>query len=412
MDGVLISASTKNTITANLIYANGKGCSVAATCTFIGGIHLDKNSSLNTISSNSISNNSVSPKIGAGILVIDSAKNFIFQNNATRNDAGILLSAAPSNTLAGNILSSNTYGIYLLNSQAADLSSNTLAGNTQDVFPNFPVVAFSGIRNGTTISGLHVIAWNSSGQAISNQSLEIDGIARIVSGTSFSWNSSSLSDGIHVLTIKVINVAGQSAFATLYVLTRNHQFLTVETIGPGDSLLSSSRISVRNASYSASAMTDASGRAVFKGLAPGAYSASTTINGTLISSPVDYQNNATVVLFVPDLVTTARATSSSGTIVPIQVNGNITASQLSNVRLNNSNGGYTLSFVANGRNSSAAKATIAIPKNATASGLTPSVAINGVKDANQTYTQDANNYYVQFVSGFNGTAKNVAIELQ
>ena len=63
------------------------------------------------------------------------------------------------------------------------------------------------------------------------------------------------------------------------------------------------------------------------------YSASTSINGTLISSPVDYQNNATVILFVPDLVTTAKATSSSGSLVPIEVAGNVTASQLSNVRL-------------------------------------------------------------------------------
>ena len=412
MDGVLFSASTKNTITQNNIFANGKGCSSATPCTLVGGIHLENASSLNTISSNSISNTTVAHKIGAGILVTSgSTKNFIFQNNATQNDAGIALSDAPSNTLAGNVLTSNTYGIYLLNSQATDLSSNTLAGNMQDVYPNVPSISFSGIQNGTTVSGMHVISWNSTGQAISNQSLEIDGAPQTVAGTSFSWNSSSLSDGIHVLTIKVTNVAGQTAYSTLYVLTRNHQFLTVETIGPGNSLLSSSRISITNSSYSASATTDASGSAIFKGLAPGNYAASTSINGTLITSPVDYQNNSTVILFVPDLVTTAHAAGSSGSSIPIEINGNFTASQLSNVNLNNSNGRFTLSFLVNGK-SGAGKATITIPKNATAGGLTPNVMINGVREANQTFTQDANNYYVQFVSAFNGTSQSVAIELQ
>ena len=358
----------------------------------------------NSITSNSVSGDTVTGKIGAGILLTsESSQNFVYQNNATGNDAGIVISSSPANTVARNELSSNRYGIYLVNSQGTDLTSNNLVGNQQDIYPNMPLVSFSGIQNGTKISGDVVIRWNSTGQAISNQSLSIDGSTQSVSGASYAWNSTSLSDGIHVITIRVTNDAGQNASASLFVSTVNHEFLTVDTIGPGQTPISSSLIELKNSTYSANGTTDSSGRAIFRGLSSGSYNASATINGTEIISPVDYSGNSTVTLFIPILDTTALASRTSGGSVPIQVTGNFISSQMSNVTLQKSGGGYVLSFDLNGANGTLASATIQVLKSSMASGLVPNLTIDGKTAQNQSYFQDQNNYYVKFFARLNAT---------
>jgi len=405
-DGILLDSSTNNAVTKNSISSVGAECASTQSCLFAGGIHLSNDSAQNSITSNSVSGNTVVGKIGAGLLLTSgSSQNFVYQNNATNNDAGIAISGASSNTVARNDFSSNKYGIYLVNSQGTDLSSNNLARNQQDVYPNIPLVSFSDLRNGTKISGDVVIRWNSTGQAISNQSISIDGSPQTVSGTSYTWNSTSLSDGIHVITIRVTNAAGQNASASLIISTINHEFLTIDTIGPGQTPISFSLIELKNSTYSASETTDSSGRAIFHGLSSGSYNASTSINGTEIISPVNYSGNSTVVLFVPILDTTALATRVSGGSVPIQVTGNILASQMSNITLQNSNGGYLLFFDLNGANGTSVSATLQVLKSSTASGLVPNLIINGKTSQNQSYFQDQNYYYVKFLVRLNGTEK-------
>ena len=143
----------------------------------------------------------------------------------------------------------------------------------------------------------------------------------------------------------------------------------------------------------------------------GTYNASTSINGTAITSPVSYTANSSVILFVPYLVTTAEATRISGGTVPIQVSGNLTASQLSGVTFQNATGSYTISFELSGPVKTVALPTIAIPKSSTASGLVPVVSINGNKSTNQSYSQDSSYYYVRFLANFaNGTQK-VSVQL-
>lgn len=414
INGISLNNSANNTITKNLISSVGSACATETSCTFSGGVDLSNGSSLNSVTYNSISNVTASGKIGAGIVLQGSAaQNLIFQNNVTNNDAGILISESPSNTISNNNLSSNKYGVYLVGQSNIDLASNTLTGDGQDLYPNLPSVSFTGIRNGTSISGIVKISWNSTGQAISNQTLEIDGTAQAVSGTSYSWNSTALSDGIHVLTIRVTNGAGENASASLIVSTTNHEFLTVETIGPENVPISNSVITLDNSTFSANATTDSSGRALFHGLSAGLYNASTSINGTGLISPVSYNANSTVILFVPTLITSAQALRPNGVSVPIQVSGNLTSSQMSDVLLENANqsGGYVLSFDLSGASNTGVLATISIPKSSTSAGLVPEVSINGLKSENQSYSQDSSYYYVMFPANFaNGTQK-VSIQL-
>ncbi len=411
LNGILLdSKSNNNTVTKNRISSVGAGCASMAACSFAGGILLSNGASMNTVTYNSISNDTVSGKIGAGIVLAGGAAlNLVYQNNATSNNAGIVISDSPSNTISDNDLASNTYGVYLVGSSYIDLASNTLSGNLQDLYPNSPVVSFVGIRNGTSVSGVVSIKWRSTGQEISNQSLTIDGSSRPVTGTSYSWNSTSLPDGIHIITIRVENGAGQNATAFLILSTSNHEFLTVETVGPEDVPITNSLITLENSTYSAKATTGPSGRALFHGLTAGIYNASTSINGTGITSPVSYSGNSTVILFVPTLVTTAEASIPSGRSVPIEVSGNLTASQLSNVVLQNATGGgYTLSFDLGGVGG--ALVTIGIPKNSTAAGLVPSASINGIAAGSNrsSYSQDSSYYYAKFFASFaNGTQKVV-----
>ena len=414
LDGILLSSgSSNNTVTDNNSTQNAVACAKASSCSIAGGIEIS-NSSANTITSNLLSNNTAHGKVGAGILLSSgSSQNLVIQNNATKNDAGIAISGSTDNTIARNSLLGNTYGVYYSGgSQGNQIANNVLSENQQDSYPNTPFVSFSGIANGTRITGDAKISWSSSGQAITNETLSIDGAPQSVNGDSFSWNSTPLSDGFHVLEITITNIAGQSASATLFVATSNHEFLTVETEGPNSIPISSTLVSLANSTSSMNATTDTGGRASFHNLDPGSYTASATINGTRISAALEYSGNSSIVLFVPTLVTTAIATASLGPNVPIQVSGNITASQLSNVGLQNSNGVYTLSFTIAAENGTTGVATLAIPKSAigsSAPGFTPKVSIGGNTTSNQSFSQDANYYYVPIATVLN-SSRNVSIE--
>jgi parallel beta-helix repeat protein len=413
LEGISLNFSTNSTITKNLISSVGSGCSGVSACKFAGGIQLENSSNRNTVTSNSISDVTASGKLGAGIILSgNSDLNLVYQNNATNNDAGIVISNSPSNTISSNDLASNKYGVYQVGYSNLDLASNTLTGDQQNIYPNSPIVSFTGIHNGTSISGVLKINWNSTGQAISNQSISIDGTPQAVSGSSFNWNSSNTSDGIHIITIKVTNAAGQNSSATLIISTTNHESLTVETIGPLDIPISNSMITLKNSTYSTNGITDGNGRVQFHGLTSGNYNASTTVNGSQIVSPVSYAANSTVVIAVPTLITTAQATRSSGGSVPIQVSGNLTASQLANAMLQSSSGGsYTLTFDLSGPSHSRELATIAIPKSSTASALVPTLSINGNKSADQSYSQDSSFYYVRVVANFTNSSQKISIQL-
>jgi len=415
VSGIHLESSANNTIIRNSISSIGAGCVGLSSCKFAGGIELSNDSRLNSVTLNSITNITASGKVGAGLILNEgSTENLIYQNNATRNDAGIVISDSPSNTIAGNYLALNKYGVYLVGASNIDVASNTLFSDQQNVYPNQPVISFDGVRNGTSVSGVVTVSWNSTGQEIANQSsITIDGSpASLVTGSTYSWNSTGVPDGIHIITLKVSNGAGQNATATLIVSTTNHEFLIVEAVGPGNVPISGSIVTLKNSTYSTNQMTDTSGRALFHGLSFGGYSASASINGTAITSPVSYAANSTVILFVPDLVTTAQALSSSGTLIPIQVSGNLTASQLSNVALKSGNAGeYTVSFNLTGPAGSNARATISIPKNSTSNGLVPTVFINGNKTIAQSFSQDASNYYVTFIASFASGTQRVTIQL-
>ena len=68
----------------------------------------------------------------------------------------------------------------------------------------------------------------------------------------------------------------------------------------------------------------------------------------------------------------------------------------------------TISFTVTGTSGTTGYGNITIPKSAVPYGTTPTVYIDGQKAANQTYTQDGNNYYVWYETHF--STHKVAIE--
>jgi hypothetical protein len=96
--------------------------------------------------------------------------------------------------------------------------------------------------------------------------------------------------------------------------------------------------------------------------------------------------------------TFVSATIDNGTIISLDISGNITSSQMTNISVttNLSVAVTTISFNLTGATGSIGSGNITIPKSIVASGTIPTVLIDGAEDLNQSYTEDATNYYVSY----------------
>ena len=392
LEGMLLYSSGGNVISNNAAIEDASGCSVLLHCTAAAGLEL-YGSSGNVVSDNTLTNNT-SSALGAGIYVNSgSDQNSIILNNATLNYAGILLSGSISNNIAKNYLSSNNYGVYLLSAPANSIINNVYNNVIQSVYPDQPTVSFLGISNETTVAGMLNLSWQVTGQAIAHEDILVDGQAIPVNGTRFALNSATLPDANHTITIKVTNIGGLSATSSVVILTRNHEGLEVQALGPSGILLPGVGITLSGAGLLINSTTGPNGIAIFSGLSTGLYTATAVVNGTFASLPVDFSQNETVSIFFP-IISTSFQIASSESSSPLTLHGNITASNLSKIQLENANGVYSLSFDVSGAIGTTGVATLTIPKSVVPGGMVPSVSVGGVQASTKSYTQDSNNYYV------------------
>jgi hypothetical protein len=100
--------------------------------------------------------------------------------------------------------------------------------------------------------------------------------------------------------------------------------------------------------------------------------------------------------------TMVPATTANGTIVNLPISGNITSSQMSNIRIttNQSAGSTILSATVNGESGTVGFGNITIAKNNVPYGTTPIVTIDNQVAVNQGYAQDNDNYYVWYTTHF------------
>ncbi len=99
---------------------------------------------------------------------------------------------------------------------------------------------------------------------------------------------------------------------------------------------------------------------------------------------------------------TIQATKDDNTQITLAINGNITASQYTNavISTNQTAATTTLTFTITGEHGTVGFSNITIAKSAIPVGTAPVVYIDGIRAENQGYTEDANNYYVWFTTGF------------
>jgi parallel beta-helix repeat protein len=411
LDGMLFSGSSNNTISGNIAIEDAGACLSLTSCSVAAGIELSSSSD-NLVTGNQISNNTAPTGQGAGIyLNSGSTGNIILQNNLTLNFAGVSISSSNGNSIAKNIFISDTYGVYLSNSPNNVISINNFHGLKQFTYPDRPSVSFSSLSAGASYSGRVELSWSVQGQAISSENLIIDGRPQSVQGTNFTLDSATLSDGTHILTINVTNSGGFSAYSTVEITTRNHEGLLVQAVGPNGVPLSGVNVEIRGPGGLLNGTTDSNGGTLFKDLSAGTYLASTTVNGSVVSVPVHFGGNETVILYVPNLTTIVSATTPSGAKVSLTLNGNITADNISNLSLENSNGVYSVSFTVSGINGTLGETTLTIPKSFAPGGMVPQIIINGNPAKFESFTQNSRNYIVTFATIL-GSQTSVSIQFE
>ena len=106
---------------------------------------------------------------------------------------------------------------------------------------------------------------------------------------------------------------------------------------------------------------------------------------------------------------TIPGTTDNGTIVTLTLNGNITASQITDAVLtsNQSKGITTISFNVTGQSGDVGFSNITIPKNLVPNGSIPIVQIDNRTAPNQGWVQDQNNYYVWYNTHFSTEAVSI-----
>ena len=104
----------------------------------------------------------------------------------------------------------------------------------------------------------------------------------------------------------------------------------------------------------------------------------------------------------PTPSSTVSATTSSGATVELTINGNVTSSQMSNIKIksNESASTTTMSFSVTGTSGTTGFSNITIPKDAIPYCIAPLIYIDGQLAQDQGYCQDNINYYVWYTTSF------------
>ncbi|MGA2682463.1 MAG: hypothetical protein ABSF44_11775 [Candidatus Bathyarchaeia archaeon] len=101
-------------------------------------------------------------------------------------------------------------------------------------------------------------------------------------------------------------------------------------------------------------------------------------------------------------IMTVAATTQNGATVDLAISGNITSSQISNVKIatDQADSTTTISFTTTGESGTVGFGNVTIPISAVSFGGTPTIYIDGLQASNQGYTQDSSNYYVWYTTSF------------
>jgi hypothetical protein len=104
---------------------------------------------------------------------------------------------------------------------AGQNGSATRTVTVSNATPSTLTLAFTAPASGATVSGTTTVTLSASGSSGYAYKLAVDGAAVAGSGPSFSWNTTTATDGQHTLAGTVTDAAGQTATATRTVTVTN-----------------------------------------------------------------------------------------------------------------------------------------------------------------------------------------------
>jgi len=127
------------------------------------GIFIDRRSSGNSISLNTISNNN------DGITLYSSSDNIVSNNTISNNTSnGIVLYSSNNNIFSGNTISNNSDGISLYSSSNNMFSRNTISNNKNGIYPAFDsinsTIYHNNFNNGKNVQTDSINSWDYEGE--------------------------------------------------------------------------------------------------------------------------------------------------------------------------------------------------------------------------------------------------------
>jgi hypothetical protein len=132
---------------------------------------------------------------------------------------------------------------------------------------------------------------------------------------------------------------------------------------------------------------------------------------TATPKPTFFPNPAITAHPSPTKVQTIiSATTDYGATVELNISGNVTSSQITNINIatNQSSTATTISFIVTGQSGTSGFGNLTVPKRAVSYGTTAIVNIDGQFAQNQGFNQDSENYYIWFTTHF--SAHEISIQ--
>ncbi len=244
-----------------------------------------------------------------------------------------------------------------------------------------------------------------------------------------SWNGTAWNSQLAVSNLSSLGVAGilTNAFLQLDYLDNPHiAYITGGVFGFGaltyaswnNGIWENQTVSSSIAAGACSLAIDPEGKPSISLLGYVIGSPAEELSGAYTNfCPVMYATTSQPIVYPPlptpmkvSAIATSGTSARSRTTVELPINGNITATQISNVTIvqNQSAQSTGVSFGVTGQNGTEGFSNMTLPKSAVTYGMTPAVYLDGQLAAAQGYAEDATNYYVWFTTQF-GT-QQVAID--
>jgi len=113
-------------------------------------------------------------------------------------------------------------GTYSLALTVTDLAGNSASSSLSVTVDNTaPAVTISAPSGNANLRDTTTISWTATDANLDTVSIAIDGETRVVTGTSYTWNTHTVGDGTHTIEVRATDKAGNERVVSVTVTTDN-----------------------------------------------------------------------------------------------------------------------------------------------------------------------------------------------